>query len=884
MAVFASVPMLAGAQAATAATTSPTYLDPTFGSAGAVTQPASSQGTGVAIVPSGVPDTADIGDIVVSASGGTTPTFQVDRFTPAGTADATFGNAGVVSAFPGQANAVTVVPSGTNAGDVVVAGVDSSDPSTCGGQQPVVAEYTPAGAPVTTFGTNGVLDMCPSGDFIGAFNGVALDASNNIVVAGQIVSPTGTLETLVARVTPAGAPDPNFGTAGFVVEPVGSGPTTGSANSAAAAVAVSPSGNNDIITAGYSYGSAGVTSLTVAAFTPAGLLDPSFSCPTGAVKCTSPTPGVVTSKTPGSIAYAVTVLPDGTITAAGAAQAGSGNTSLLAQYSATGGPSTGFGTSGEVSGISAITGTNELHAVTYQASDNVLVAAGTALSGSSQEMIVTQYDATTGAANVSFGSRGLVQYGSSGAGAAGVADQADGKPVAVGVAPVVNSAPVLGVIRLLEPLVFSGVAPTRVCDTRSQAASGINDSCTGHTLRAGVPLVVPLPTVPAGTEAIVANVTVTNPSTAGFLTVYPTGQPVPASSNLNYTTGQTVANLVTVAMGSSRGQPAISVVDGQGTPSVDVIIDVEGYDVTAGVSPAGGFNPLTPARVADTRCSGASPPPFCSGEHLPAINHSDGTIGPLGQDTVHVTGVGGVPASGVAAVVVNVTAVAPSSAGYLTVAPGGSIPPGTTPASSTLNFAAHEVLANKVIVPVPSSGPSAGTITVFNHAGNTDVVLDVDGWYSSATSAALGAALTPVVPVRLADTRCGVNPPPAFCASEGLPSVNAGDRAPAGGQAIKVGIAGTGSVPASIDAAVLDVVDVAPTASNYLTVYPTGAAVPPTSDVNWDPANTFNVVPGAAYAITGTGGAVNVYNGAPTDSRTDIVADLFGYYTVRGAS
>lgn len=425
-------------------------------------------------------------------------------------------------------------------------------------------------------------------------------------------------------------------------------------------------------------------------------------------------------------------------------------------------------------------------------------------------------------------------------------------------------------------LVFTGIAPTRVCDTRPPAVSGITDACTNKTLAAGVPLVVPLPAnaVPPNAGAVVANVTVTGPSDPGFVAVFPTGQAAPATANLNFAAGQTVGNMVTVATGVSGGGRAITVMAPASVRAADVVIDVEGYDAAPGGTPAGGFHPLTSARVADTRCALSPPPSFCGAEGVPPVNHGAGRIGPAGQDTVTVTGVGGVPAAGVAAVVVNLAAVAPTAPGYVTVAPGGTIPAGGPAASSSINFVAGEVLSNKVIVPVSSSG----TISVYNAAGNTDVAIDVDGWYSNASGPA-GATLTPVSPVRLADTRCAARPLPSFCAGENLPAVNAADSPPAGGSSITVGVGGTGSVPASISAAVLNVVDVAPSAGNFLTVYPTGGAVPPSADVNWVPANTYNIVPNAVYAATSTTGAVNILNGAVQTTRTDIVADLFGYYT-----
>ncbi|MFD4245034.1 hypothetical protein ACFWP3_26120 [Streptomyces sp. NPDC058525] len=51
-------------------------------------------------------------------------------------------------------------------------------------------------------------------------------------------------------------------------------------------------------------------------------------------------------------------------------------------------------------------------------------------------------------------------------------------------------------------------------------------------------------------KAVVLNVTVTDPKSDGHLTVWPSGTTRPDSSNLNWTTGRTVANLVTVPVGA----------------------------------------------------------------------------------------------------------------------------------------------------------------------------------------------------------------------------------------------------------------------------------------------------------------------------------------------
>ena len=56
--------------------------------------------------------------------------------------------------------------------------------------------------------------------------------------------------------------------------------------------------------------------------------------------------------------------------------------------------------------------------------------------------------------------------------------------------------------------------------------------------------------MPAGASAVVLNVTVTDANGPGYLTVYPCGGAVPLASNLNFTAGDTRANLVTVPLGT----------------------------------------------------------------------------------------------------------------------------------------------------------------------------------------------------------------------------------------------------------------------------------------------------------------------------------------------
>jgi len=80
--------------------------------------------------------------------------------------------------------------------------------------------------------------------------------------------------------------------------------------------------------------------------------------------------------------------------------------------------------------------------------------------------------------------------------------------------------------------------------------------------------------VPSDARSVSINVTVTAPESGGFLTVYPARAPVPATSTINFSAGQTRANNAVVTLGPSGD---ISVACGQPSGTVHFILDVAGY-------------------------------------------------------------------------------------------------------------------------------------------------------------------------------------------------------------------------------------------------------------------------------------------------------------------
>jgi hypothetical protein len=94
--------------------------------------------------------------------------------------------------------------------------------------------------------------------------------------------------------------------------------------------------------------------------------------------------------------------------------------------------------------------------------------------------------------------------------------------------------------------------------------------------------------------------------------------------------------------------------------------------------------------------------------------------------TFNVYGKGGLPTSGIGAVLLNVTVVDPevgNEGGYLTVYPCAS----GRPDASNLNFVSGQIIPNTVIAPVDS----AGNICFYSY-GKTHVLADVSGYFPTS--------------------------------------------------------------------------------------------------------------------------------------------------------
>lgn len=132
------------------------------------------------------------------------------------------------------------------------------------------------------------------------------------------------------------------------------------------------------------------------------------------------------------------------------------------------------------------------------------------------------------------------------------------------------------------------------------------------------------------------------------------------------------------------------------------------------------FVPVTPVRILDTR------PGVDVGLDGPFVSATSRDLQVTGNVPTATTPQTVVP-EGATAVVLNVTVVAPTADGFLSVRPSGT--PGA-PTTSNLNFSAGDIIPNAVTVALPASGMIEVTYDAFGDVGpTTNVLADVTGFY-----------------------------------------------------------------------------------------------------------------------------------------------------------
>jgi len=397
---------------------------------------------------------------------------------------------------------------------------------------------------------------------------------------------------------------------------------------------------------------------------------------------------------------------------------------------------------------------------------------------------------------------------------------------------------------------YHPVAPTRILESRAVGNIGTTPTKWGpgesrsvdvtNTGGSGVP--------DTGVSAVVLNVTVTGTTAASFLSVYPNGDPVPTASNLNWPASTTIANLVTVKVGTGG---KVNFYNQNG--NTDVIADIVGwYDTDASAHTAGGslYTPTAPTRILESRN---------------IVGNTGGYTTPwnAGQTrTVSVTGVAsGLVPDNASAVVLNVTAVGPSVGGFLTVFPADV---SVVPTASNINWNPGQTIPNLVTVRLGTGDvTTAGKIKIFNAVGRVDVVADVVGYYGAA-GADTGSAFHALAPTRILESRFANGNLQGQWTAGQTRSLDVTDTHGSG--------VPSGSVAKAV---VMNVTVTGTDDAGFLTLFPAGLSTPPNaSNLNWSRGDT---IPNLTITKVdpAPGDNVKIFN---QRGNTYVIADVVGWF------
>ncbi|MFT6291128.1 MAG: hypothetical protein ACJAR2_001728 [Ilumatobacter sp.] len=244
---------------------------------------------------------------------------------------------------------------------------------------------------------------------------------------------------------------------------------------------------------------------------------------------------------------------------------------------------------------------------------------------------------------------------------------------------------------------FTPIDPVRAYDTRELAEpvklppGAVRDVLIGGLF------------VPQDAVSVTVNIAAVNPTSRGFLVVYPCGQFAPLASNLNFIAGEKRAVAAVVELGSSNAESAGRICV-SGSAETHFILDVTGYDAPSSeTSPDLVLQPLADTRVVDTR------EPALAGRRFEARTPQTFDLSssiPRPDEAV--------------AVVLNVIAVRADRGAYATVYPCQS----AIPTTSSLNYDLNQT-SNLVVTAITDDSK----ICVFTNS-DVDIVIDLVGVFA----------------------------------------------------------------------------------------------------------------------------------------------------------
>ena len=271
-----------------------------------------------------------------------------------------------------------------------------------------------------------------------------------------------------------------------------------------------------------------------------------------------------------------------------------------------------------------------------------------------------------------------------------------------------NNAGSLKLIADLEGFYVTGDA------TGSTFVPRAPERAMSYVFRGGQSATLTLANVPAGATAVAVNVTASGSSSMSYVSVCPAGQPLAsckASSTLNASVQRDVSNFAVVKLGGPAGDQ-LTVYEDSGVGRL--IIDVQGFFVQGadGTSGSGLFRATPPARVLDHQ--------------------------PMGAGTTYTLTLTGAPANATA-VAMNLTAAGASQVSYVSTCPAG-VPLSVCKATSSSNPLPGQDTANNVMLML--GGPMHNQVTLYNNAGATRLIADVQGYFVASAPVYPGTTAT----------------------------------------------------------------------------------------------------------------------------------------------
>ncbi|MFK4086221.1 fibronectin type III domain-containing protein [Kribbella sp. NPDC020789] len=225
------------------------------------------------------------------------------------------------------------------------------------------------------------------------------------------------------------------------------------------------------------------------------------------------------------------------------------------------------------------------------------------------------------------------------------------------------------------------------------------------------------------------------------------------------------------------------------------------------------------------------------------------------------TGRSGVPATGVAAVSVNITIVSPTVNGGVVAWPAGETRPAGT---SGVMFAAGQTYASgSQILRLNASGAAS----FYNSSGGTlRIIVDVAGYYTTEAATAGGSRYVPVKQTRVLDTRNKI----------GVPTTTA---VPARTATVPFSVAGVSGLPAAsvITSVAITLTALVPSPSGPaggMIIYPAGATAPGVAHGSWPVGRSKSSTVVTRVAANGQVALMNASAGP-----VHFLAEVVGYYT-----